>query len=220
MADRKRKTYAVTSAGLWRIRADIARLLGAEIVSWPLGRAAGGIDGFVGWGWRPSGLKAKALSARSGKPCLILEDGFIKGYAPGAGEPGHSFVVDDEGTSVHVEGADRLILPVGLVAVQVGERGAMPRVLKDDHIAGSARVDDLTQAAEDAVPRSLRVDQVVHVETEVGQRPAPRTRVGDAPAQRRGGVPIDPHTECPAPAYDGSTERRRRGAARESCGAW
>ncbi len=108
MADRKRKTYAVTSAGLWRIRADIARLLGAEIVSWPLGRAAGGIDGFVGWGWRPSGLKAKALSARSGKPCLILEDGFIKGYAPGAGEPGHSFVVDDEGIYFDAGGPSRL----------------------------------------------------------------------------------------------------------------
>ena len=108
MADRKRKTYAVTSAGLWRIRADIARLLGAEIVSWPLGRAAGGIDGFVGWGWRPSGLKAKALSARSGKPCLILEDGFIKGYAPGPEEPAHAFVIDDEGIYFDAGGPSRL----------------------------------------------------------------------------------------------------------------
>lgn len=107
MADRKRKTYAVTSAGLWRIRADISRLLDAEIVSWPLGRA-GRIDGFVGWGWRPSGLKAKALSARSGKPCLILEDGFIKGYAPGAEEPAHSFVIDDEGIYFDAGGPSRL----------------------------------------------------------------------------------------------------------------
>lgn len=107
MADRKRKTYAVTSAGLWRIRDDISRLLDAEIVAWPLGRV-GRIDGFVGWGWRPSGLKAKALSTRARKPCMILEDGFIKGYAPGAGEPGHSFVVDDEGIYFDAGGPSRL----------------------------------------------------------------------------------------------------------------
>lgn len=107
MGEGERKTYAVTSAGLWRIRADIARLLDAEIVLWPLAGMRR-LDGFVGWGWRPSGLRAKALSAKTGKPCIIVEDGFLKGYAPGAGEPSQSFVVDDEGIYFDAAGRSRL----------------------------------------------------------------------------------------------------------------
>ncbi|MFD1328760.1 capsular polysaccharide biosynthesis protein [Mycoplana ramosa] len=105
MSDGKRKTYAVTSLGLWRIRADISRLLDAEIVPWPLSTR---VDAFVGWGWRPSGRRASALSARTGKPAIIFEDGFIKGFAPRAREPAHAFVIDDEGIYFDATGPSRL----------------------------------------------------------------------------------------------------------------
>lgn len=107
MGHGKRKIYAVTSLGLWRIRADISRLLDAEIVLWPLGNPAR-IDAFVGWGWRPSGRRASALSARTGKPVVIIEDGFIKGFAPGPSEPSHAFVLDDEGIYFDATGPSRL----------------------------------------------------------------------------------------------------------------
>ncbi|PTM92834.1 capsular polysaccharide biosynthesis protein [Mycoplana dimorpha] len=103
----KPKTYAVTSAGLWRIRADLARLLDANIVLWPLARP-GRIDGFVGWGRRPSARRADALSALTGKPVILIEDGFIKSYAPGPDEPAHSFVVDEDGIYFDATGQSRL----------------------------------------------------------------------------------------------------------------
>lgn len=91
-----RPLYAVTSLGLWKQRIDLAIVLGAEIAPWPLARP-GRLDGFVGWGRRPSGAKAAALAARYGKPLVTLEDGFLKSYAPGRLDPAHSFIVDRSG---------------------------------------------------------------------------------------------------------------------------
>ncbi|WP_421590276.1 capsular polysaccharide biosynthesis protein [Shinella sp. M27] len=96
MADRARKTYALLSYGLWQQRDDIARLLDADIVAWPfvLPRR---IDGFVGWGRRPSGIRAAQLAKLLGKEVLTLEDGFLRGFAPGQAEPSHSYVIDRQG---------------------------------------------------------------------------------------------------------------------------
>ncbi|MCR6501418.1 capsular polysaccharide biosynthesis protein [Shinella sp. CPCC 101442] len=96
MADRARKTYALLSRGLWQQRQDIARLLDADIVAWPF-VLPGRIDGFVGWGRRPSGMRAVRLAKRFGKEILTLEDGFLRGFAPGQGEPSHSYVIDRQG---------------------------------------------------------------------------------------------------------------------------
>lgn len=123
MGDGKRKTYAVTSLGLWRIRADIARLLDAELVLWPLCNPAR-IEGFVGWGWRPSGRRANALSAGTGKPAIIIEDGFLRGFEPGPGEPSHAFVVDEEGIYFDATGPSRLQT---LLEVPVTDAGGLDR---------------------------------------------------------------------------------------------
>nr|WP_298101017.1 capsular polysaccharide biosynthesis protein [uncultured Shinella sp.] len=96
MADRARKTYALLSYGLWQQREDIARLLDADIVAWPF-VFPGRVDGFVGWGRRPSGRRAVRLAERFGKEVLTLEDGFLRGFAPGQAEPSHSFVIDRQG---------------------------------------------------------------------------------------------------------------------------
>lgn len=91
-----RKTYALLSPGLWQQRGDIACLLDANIVAWPF-VLPGRFDGFVGWGRRPSGMRAVRFAERFGKAAVTLEDGFLRGFAPGQGEPSHSYVVDWRG---------------------------------------------------------------------------------------------------------------------------
>ena len=81
--------YAVTSPGLWAQRSDLATVLGAEIRLFPAVLPFA-IDGFVGWGGRASGIRARRLARRFKKPAFILEDGFLKSYAPGRIEPAHS----------------------------------------------------------------------------------------------------------------------------------
>ncbi|MCT7667673.1 capsular polysaccharide biosynthesis protein [Shinella kummerowiae] len=96
MAGQARKTYALLSPGLWRQRGDIARLLDADVVAWPF-VLPGRVDGFVGWGRRPSGVRAMRLAARFDRQVVTLEDGFLRGFAPGQGEPSHSYVIDQDG---------------------------------------------------------------------------------------------------------------------------
>jgi capsular polysaccharide export protein len=91
-----RPVYAVTSPGLWAQRQDIATVLGAGIRYFPAVLPFS-VDGFVGWGGRASGTRARRLGRRFGKPVIILEDGFLKSYAPGRLEPAHSYVVDRSG---------------------------------------------------------------------------------------------------------------------------
>jgi capsular polysaccharide export protein len=52
-------------------------------------------DCVVGWGLKPSGLKARAIAARKGMRCLLLEDGFLRSV--GRGDPPLSLIVDDLG---------------------------------------------------------------------------------------------------------------------------
>ena len=91
-----RPLYAVTSPGLWKQRSDLSTLLDAEIGFWPFCRP-GVVDGFIGWGRRPSGVNAVRLGLVHRKPVLTLEDGFLKSYAPGKGDPAHSFIIDRSG---------------------------------------------------------------------------------------------------------------------------
>jgi capsular polysaccharide export protein len=96
MSSKGRPLYAVTSPGLWKQRNDLSTLLDAEIGFWPFCRPAK-VDGFVGWGRRPSGVKAATLGAAHNKPVLTFEDGFLKSYAPGKDDPAHSFIIDRSG---------------------------------------------------------------------------------------------------------------------------
>ena len=107
----RKKTYALLSFGLWQQRADFSRVLDAEIVAWPFARP-GRIDGYIGWGRKASGQRAARLAARTGREAVILEDGFLRGFAAGRGEPSHSFVVDREGVyfdALRPNGLDRLL---------------------------------------------------------------------------------------------------------------
>ena len=88
--------FAVTSPGLWAQRREIETLLDAEIRLFPAVLPFA-VDGFVGWGGRASGLRARRLGRRFDKGVTLLEDGFLKSYAPGRGDPAHSYVVDRSG---------------------------------------------------------------------------------------------------------------------------
>ena len=91
-----RPVLAVTSPGLWSLRRDIGTILDADIRFFPAAMPFA-VDGFVGWGGRASGLRARRLGHRFGRPVTILEDGFLKSYAPGRLEPAHSYVIDRSG---------------------------------------------------------------------------------------------------------------------------
>ncbi|MCF3640950.1 capsular polysaccharide biosynthesis protein [Rhizobium sp. TRM95111] len=119
------RTYAVMSLVLWRIRSDIETVLGARVVLWPLADPFR-IDGFIGWGQRPSGLRAARLAGLFGKERILLEDGFLKGFSPGAGEPSHSFVVDRRGIYFDARGGSDI----------------------DDVLAAPVTQDDLARASE------------------------------------------------------------------------
>jgi capsular polysaccharide export protein len=88
-----RPVLAVTSPGLWSQRRDIGTILDADIRLFPAVMPFS-LDGFIGWGGRASGLRARRLGRRFGKPVTLLEDGFLKSYAPGRLEPAHSYVID------------------------------------------------------------------------------------------------------------------------------
>ena len=91
-----RPVLAVTSPGLWSQRRDIETILDADIRLFPAVLPFT-IDGFIGWGGRASGLRARRLGRRFGKQVVLLEDGFLKSYAPGRLEPAHSYIVDRSG---------------------------------------------------------------------------------------------------------------------------
>ena len=65
-----RPVLAVTSPGLWAQRREIETVLDADIRFFPAVLPFA-VDGFVGWGGRASGLRARRLARRFGK--LLIE---------------------------------------------------------------------------------------------------------------------------------------------------
>lgn len=102
-----RPVLAVTSPGLWAQRHEIETVLEADIRFIPVALPFA-VDGFVGWGGRASGLRARRLGRRFGKQVVILEDGFLKSYAPGRLEPAHSYVADRSGIYFDARGPSDL----------------------------------------------------------------------------------------------------------------
>ncbi len=51
----------------------------------------------VGWGFRPTAAKARALAAEHGLPYVAVEDGFLRSYGTGDRFPPLSMVVDTAG---------------------------------------------------------------------------------------------------------------------------
>ncbi len=65
---------------------------------------------FLGWGRKPSGLRAWRRALASGLPCWLLEDGFLRSCGIGSEEPPLSIVVDDRGIYYDASTTSRLEL--------------------------------------------------------------------------------------------------------------
>ena len=55
------------------------------------------IDAVLGWGRRPSAIKAAKIASNNGMKLLTVEDGFIRSLGLGGDDPPLSLVVDDLG---------------------------------------------------------------------------------------------------------------------------
>lgn len=90
-----RPLVPVWSHGLWR-NDHLALFFGQPVaILPPFAGTTGGI--LLGWGKKPSGLRALARFQKSGQPCLLLEDGFLRSVELGHREPPWSLVMDDQG---------------------------------------------------------------------------------------------------------------------------
>ena len=108
--DAESRYFVVTAwdTGLWR-SACLPLFLGQRIA---VGRAVPTVSGAIvlGWGRKPSGLRAKRRALTSGLPCWLLEDGFLRSCGFGSAESPLSIVVDDHGIYYDASTASRLEL--------------------------------------------------------------------------------------------------------------
>lgn len=91
------KRLAILSAGIWRLRNPIEQLTGHQPVRWlwPIKRPH--FDIIAAWGRKPSADKAYRLARKSGKPLVLIEDGFLRSVSPGPRQTSFSFVFDKTG---------------------------------------------------------------------------------------------------------------------------
>jgi capsular polysaccharide export protein len=87
--------YLYTSKGIGRIEKLDAFLDGPARFyrRWMRTNASG----VIGWGRKPSAVKAHKLAARLKLPYISLEDGFLRSVNPGDGDSPLSLVMDDQG---------------------------------------------------------------------------------------------------------------------------
>lgn len=77
-----------------------------------------GFDRVVGWGRKSAGQKALALSATSGKPFVLVEDGFLRSIRPGHHDVQMSFVFDRTGIYYDATGPSDLEMLITARAAQ------------------------------------------------------------------------------------------------------
>ena len=95
--------------GLLRQRRRFSAMLGLPLRPALSAGAAGVGDAWIGWGRRPSGLRAERLAERTGAGLLLLEDGFLRSFGLGrTGAPPLSLIVDDLGVHYDATRPSRL----------------------------------------------------------------------------------------------------------------
>jgi len=102
-----RFTVSAREIGLWR-SSQLGPFLGARpVVALPGGARA--TDIHVGWGRKPSGMRAVRAAQASGRPCYLLEDGFLRSYDLGVnGARPLSLLIDDIGVHYDASVPSRL----------------------------------------------------------------------------------------------------------------
>lgn len=162
---REPAAIGVASAGLWRLRDDLASLLGRPIRRLrPWSRR---VEAIAGWGHKATADAARARAARLGVPYLAIEDGFLRSVRPGPDELRLSYVVDRTGVYYDASAPSDLEAYVRAAALRadpaVRARGAAARaLLARTRLSKYNDAPDLDAAAlglVDDAPRVLVVDQ-------------------------------------------------------------
>jgi len=91
-----KRVIGVTSSGMLAIPC-LHTLLGDDLRRVRSPRQARSARAIAGWGAKPSGARAQAMSQRLGLPALFVEDGFLRSWGTGDRFPPLSVVVDDLG---------------------------------------------------------------------------------------------------------------------------
>jgi len=95
--NQKNLTVGLCSRGISRIR-HLDRFLQLDNATYKYPANMAKTDLFIGWGNKPSGRKAVKLAKQSGSHFLLLEDAFIRSYAPQtvSGEQTLGLILDDK----------------------------------------------------------------------------------------------------------------------------
>ena len=105
----KRGLILWREAGLLRQRRHFSTMLGLPLRPALSASAVRAGDAWIGWGRRPSGLRAQRLAERTGAGLLLLEDGFLRSFGLGrTGAPPLSLIVDDLGVHYDATRPSRL----------------------------------------------------------------------------------------------------------------
>lgn len=159
-------TAAILNRGVWKRRREIEAVTGLRAVyrgSW-VRRPA--FDCVVGWGLRPTSIKARAFAHAAGVPFLSIEDGFIRSVEPGQHARPLSLVVDR--TGVHFDARAPSDLEAAIAASATdgsparNERGAaVVATLRARQISKYNHAPSLTLEALGLEPRHGRPDILV-----------------------------------------------------------
>jgi capsular polysaccharide export protein len=117
---------AILSAGLWRLKGEVAAMTGLSPVRAFGHFAAPGIEAVAGWGHKPTAAAARRLAAKRGIPYLAVEDGFLRSVRPGPAEPPASLVLDRAG--IYYDAGEPSDLE-GLIAATEGDEAAAAKGL-------------------------------------------------------------------------------------------
>lgn len=85
----------IFSAGLWRLRSEVAAMSGLMPQRTYL--FAGRIGAVAGWGHKPTAGQARREARRRGLPYIAFEDGFLRSVKPGASVKPMSMIMDRTG---------------------------------------------------------------------------------------------------------------------------
>lgn len=129
-------TIGLCSIGIGKIT-NLEQLLGLKNPTLQRAHQLGQCDIYVGWGNKKSGKKAIALAKKNSARFLLLEDAFMRSYAPQSvsGEQPLGVVLDDQGIYYDARNASRLEQLIADTAnnPSANEQGAVIRSSLRDH---------------------------------------------------------------------------------------
>lgn len=118
--------FAVVTPGLWRTP-GLRRFFHEGVAFRPRQH----VDAVLGWGDKPSSIKARAWAARRHLPFLSVEDGFLRSIHPGRSRQGLlSLVVDDLGIYYDARRPSRLEQYIAQGDASAAERDAGARAMQ------------------------------------------------------------------------------------------